>query len=377
MKNSLIAYIFLLLSTLTFGDEYSLDTFGPVLEIGVTRFRGKELFVKSENGSYKLILDGKEVEVQRGKVSKIAHKNSKFIYKDTEYSKIEIRKADIFALLALSKDGKRYSRYRGEFLLKSINFQIMPINLVQAEEYLYSVVPSEIGYNFEPEAIKAQAIAARSYLYHSLLSKKYNYCDLLDTVDSQVYLGFDRENGKITELVNETANLIMVYNGEAINALFHSTSGGRTANNEDVWPNGTPLPYIRSVVDKGNGDESPRQTWEFTISKKDLSKKIGFTVNKIEIVERVDGRVKYIMLRGSNKSKKVTGNEFRSILGYNKLFSTMFSVKDIGSSFYFKGNGSGHGLGMPQWSANGMAKKGKKYEEILKYYYSGVDIEKI
>ncbi len=376
MKNSLIAFIFLFLSAFAFGDEYSLNTFGPVLEIGITRFKGKELFVKSENGSYKLLLDGKEVEVGAGKVSKVAYKNGNFIYGNKEYTKIEIKKADIFALLSISKDGQKYSRYRGEFVLKSLNSQIMPINMVQAEEYLYSVVPSEIGYSFEAEAIKAQAIAARSYLYHSLLSKKYNYCDLLDTVDSQVYLGFDRENDKITELVNETSNLIMVYDGKAINALFHSTSGGRTANNEDVWPAGTPLPYIRGVADKGNGDESPRQLWEFTISKKDFSKKVGFTVNKIEIVERVDGRVKYAMLKGS-KNTKVTGNQLRSYIGYNKLFSTMFSVKDTGNSFYFKGNGSGHGLGMPQWSANGLAKKGKKYDEILKYYYSGVSIEKI
>ncbi len=201
MKNSLIAFIFLFLSAFAFGDEYSLNTFGPVLEIGITRFKGKELFVKSENGSYKLLLDGKEVEVGAGKVSKVAYKNGNFIYGNKEYTKIEIKKAGIFALLSISKDGQKYSRYRGEFVLKSLNSQIMPINMVQAEEYLYSVVPSEIGYSFEAEAIKAQAIAARSYLYHSLLSKKYNYCDLLDTVDSQVYLGFDRENDKITELV--------------------------------------------------------------------------------------------------------------------------------------------------------------------------------
>lgn len=376
MKNSIIAFVFLFLSAFTFGDEYSLNTFGPVLKIGITRFKGKELFVKSENGSHKLLFDNKVVEVEAGRVSKITYKNGKFHYGNNEYSQVEIIKTDIFALFALSKDGKNYSRYRGEFLLEGIDNQIMPVNLVQAEEYLYSVVPSEIGYSFETEAIKAQAIAARSYLYHSLLSKKYSYCDLLDTVDSQVYLGYDRENDKITELVNETANLIMVYDGKAINALFHSTSGGRTANNEDVWPVGSPLPYIRGVADKGNGDESPRQNWEFTISKKDLSKKVGFTVNKIEIVERVDGRVKYVMLKG-NQNKKVTGNQLRSYLGYNKLFSTMFSVKDTGSSFYFKGNGSGHGLGMPQWSANGLAKKGKKYDEILKYYYSGVSIEKI
>lgn len=376
MKLILTIIIFSYANLFAFSNEYSLEIFGPELKIGITRLQGKEIFVNSENGRYSLIFDGVENIKTEGSISHLIYTRDGIIYNNKSYNKVEIKKVDIFTLLNFSKDGKNYSRYRGEFVLEYRNNMILPINLVRAEEYLYSVVPSEIGLSFHEEAIKAQAVAARTYMYHSLLNKKYTYCDMLDTVDSQVYLGYDREHSKITELVNETANEIMLYNGLAINALFHSTSGGRTANNEDVWTSGTPLPYIRAVNDKGNGDESPRQNWNFSISKKELSNIFGFNVSKIEVSDRVDGRAKYVKVIGS-KTIKITGNELRRRLGYTKIFSTLLNIKDNGNSIYFSGHGSGHGLGMPQWSANGMAKKGKKYHEILKYFYTGIEIKKI
>lgn len=372
---TLVSFIFCVF--FIFADDYSLDdTFGPVLEIGITRLKGNELYVTAENGRYELLLDNERVTKNKGEISVLKYNKGKIIYAGKNYNRVEVKKKDVFSLLSLSTNGSKYLRYRGEFLLKYRDNTILPINRVHAEEYIYSVVPSEIGYKFEDEAIKAQAIAARTYLYHSLLSKKYDYCDLLDTVNSQVYYGYDRENSRITELVNETSNLVMFYGGKAINALFHSTSGGKTANNEDVWPSGTPLPYIRSVEDKDNGNDSPRQNWNYTVSKSELSKKFGFKVSKITVTSRVDGRVKYVKITGA-KTITITGNQLRSKVGYTKIFSTMLTIKDKGNSFYFEGHGSGHGLGMPQWSANGMAKKGKTYKEILEYYYTGISIERI
>lgn len=376
MKLIMLIFVCIYINLLAFSKEYSLDIFGPKLRIGITRLQGKELFVNSENGRYSLILDGREKIKEQGSVSRLIYRGDKIIYNQNSYNKVEIKKTDIFTLLSLSKDGKNYSRYRGEFMLEYRNNMILPINLVRAEQYLYSVVPSEIGISFHDEAIKAQAVAARTYMYHSLLSKKYSYCDMLDTVDSQVYLGYDREHPRITKLVNETANEVILYNGLAINAFFHSTSGGRTANNEDVWTSGTPLSYIRAVDDRGNGDESPRQNWEYTISKRKLSDIFGFNVRKVEISDRVDGRAKYVRITGS-RSITITGNELRRRVGYTKIFSTMFNITDNGNTLKFRGHGSGHGLGMPQWSANGMAQRGKKYQEILKYFYTGVEIKKI
>jgi stage II sporulation protein D len=378
MRFNPVSFILLILflSAYAFGDEYSLDTFGPVLKVGITRLQSKKLYVNSENGRYTIILDGKELVKESGDKSCFEYKNGEINFENSSYKKVELKKKDVFSLLSFSKNDENYSRYRGEFVLEYKDNMIFPINFIQAEEYLYSVVPSEIGYKFYPEAIKAQAVAARSYLYHSLLKKRYNYCDLLDTVDSQVYLGYDKENSRINEFINETSNIIMVYNGEAINALFHSTSGGRTANNEDVWPRGTPLPYIRAVNDDGNGDESPRQNWNFSISKKEMSRIFGFTVKSIKVVETADKRVKKVRISG-DKTITITGNDLRKNVGYTKIFSTMFRIKDKDGRFYFDGHGSGHGLGMPQWSANGLAKKGKKYQEILKYYYTGVDLKQI
>ncbi len=352
------------------------DNFGSLLKIGITRFQGKAVSFRNETGAYSIIADGKEFINEKGNVVTFYISNGKIAYENNIYQNISLEKIDPQGIFSVSKDGKTHGRYRGNFELKIVSGNIMPINRVYAEEYLYSVVPSEIGNNFPDEAIKAQAVAARTYLYFNLGGAKYSYCDMLDNISSQMYLGYDREVAKINKLVNETFNEILVYNGKVIHAFFHSTSGGKTASNENVWPAGKPIPYLRSVDDSENGTISPRHSWILELTKNEFNKLAGFEVDKIDILEVGEGRVKYLELVGKIK-KKITGEELRRIIGVTKLNSTLFTLSETEDKYIFTGNGFGHGLGMPQYSAYTMAEKGKSYIDILTYYYTGVKLTKV
>ncbi len=352
------------------------DNFGSLLKIGITRFQGKAVSFRNETGAYSIIADGKEFINEKGNVVTFYISNGKIAYENNIYQNISLEKIDPQGIFSVSKNGKTYGRYRGNFELKIVSGNIMPINRVYAEEYLYSVVPSEIGNNFPDEAIKAQAVAARTYLYFNLGGAKYSYCDMLDNISSQMYLGYDREVAKINKLVNETFNEILVYNGKVIHAFFHSTSGGKTASNENVWPAGKPIPYLRSVDDSENGTISPRHSWILELTKNEFNKLAGFEVDKIDILEVGEGRVKYLELVGKIK-KKITGEELRRIIGVTKLNSTLFTLSETEDKYIFTGNGFGHGLGMPQYSAYTMAEKGKSYIDILTYYYTGVKLMKV
>lgn len=379
MRKVLSVFIVLLLCSFTvFADEFDFNNFGVNLKVGIKRMANSKVYVKAEQGAmiieYKSGSKLKKDIISSGKIVSLTYSGGKIRYNNNYVSEVKIFKKDMITLFALSKNKSKYSRYRGEFEFLVDGAKVLPINLIRAEEYLYSVVPSEIGFSFPDEAIKAQAVAARSYLYYSLKNKKFKLYDLEDSVTSQVYLGYDRESDKITKLINETENEVMLYEGKPINALFHSTSGGKTANSEDVW--GSEIPYLRAVNDKGNGAKSPRQNWSYSISKTEFSKKFGFTVKSIKIVEKKDGRAKKVQLSGSS-TKIIDGNTLRSKVGYSKIHSTMLEISSDSSKFYFKGHGSGHGVGMPQWSAYGLAEKGKDYEEILKYFYTGIKVSKL
>ncbi|TDT68637.1 stage II sporulation protein D [Hypnocyclicus thermotrophus] len=371
-----ILLFFILLSTFSFSFDYqlSLDTFGPLIRVGLKRFESNSIYIKSINGNLLIKYNNKTSILSKNDSIKITYYNNKIKILNSITNKIIIKKLDIISMFDISKNGKTYSTYRGELELLPHNNHILPINIVRTEEYLYSVVPSEIGFSFPDEAIKAQAVAARTYLFYSMKNKKFDLYDVEDGVTSQVYLGYNKENKRINDLINQTENQVITYNGKYINALFHASSGGYTANSEDVW--GSKIPYLRSVDDRKNDIESPRRHWSYKINKQDFSKLIGFKVSYIKIIEIKSKRAKKVKIIG-DKTITISGDKLRQIVGYSKIFSTMFTIKSSGNYFYFSGSGSGHGVGLPQWSAYTLAKKGKNYIEILKKYYQGVSIKSI
>lgn len=363
MKIKIIIMVLLLIFQFSFSKE---------LKVAVLSNSGKELFVKANNEieifSNGILLD-KKTDV------KFSISQSNISYNGKVYNEI-ILKPTNNDILTISKSGSKFDAYRGVFDLIVENGKIVPLNLIDLDQYLYSVIPSEIGKKFPEEAVKAQIVTSRSYAYYNTKKSKFKNYDLVDNVNSQVYKGVSAEDENINKLIDKTRNIVMTYNGEPINAIFHDDSGGYTANVEDVW-GGVPVDYLKAVDDTGNNEFSPRKNWSYTISKDKLRQIFGVYPTTIEL-EKKDNRIKNVMLKGDNKTVVVTGNEFRKKMGYTNIFSTVFDFVDGGNSIVFNGNGSGHGVGLSQWGAYGQAvNKSKKYDEILKYYFVGIKIEEL
>ena len=285
-----------------------------------------------------------------------------------------------------------YSKYGTIKLLHKESGQIEEISI---DEYLYGVISAEMPANYEEEALKAQAVAARTYTIYQISNnngkhKNADICD--DSTCCQAWISKEnrmkrwsdeeRENNwnKIKEAVNSTAGKIITYNNEAINAFFHSNSGGKTEIPSNVWIGGKDFPYLKSVETSGE-DAYTQYSSEVIISKTDLLEKLKKEYSDIQINFDENESIKILEYTQSGRIKtvkfgntEIAGTKVRSIIG---LKSTKFSIKIDGDNVIFSVIGYGHGIGMSQTGADSMAKQGKNYEEILKHFYTGVEITTI
>jgi len=265
--------------------------------------------------------------------------------------------------------------YRGRVLLVPRNGGLTAINYVDLEQYLYSVLGAEMGGNWPQEALKAQAVAARTYALYKRQNNSGELFDLGDDQNSQVYPGVSGESSGTQAAVNATAGQVLTYNGQVILAVFHSSSGGHTENVEDVWDN--PLPYLRGVPDFDRG--SPVFEWTKTFSASDLSNRIS-GVGQISSMtpERTSafGSVITMKVVGNGGTRVVSGEDIARALG---LRSTRFRVNRNGSSgnFVVSGRGFGHGVGLSQWGAYNLANSGYNYQQILAHYYRNTTLARI
>ena len=254
---------------------------------------------------------------------------------------------------------------------------------ISVNDYLIGVVAAEMPSEFEIEALKSQAVAARTYLINKGKCQLYNGSDICtDSTHCQAYKSYEnlkkqwgndfRKNyKKIASAVYETKDEIMVYENQPISAVFHSTSSGRTENSEDVWSK--TVPYLRSV-ESSDDINSPKYLSEVKISIKEFKNKlsekykIDFSDTLIGDITRTEGgSVDYILIGNTS----FRGTEIRSIFSLN---SANFTIDVKNDDVIFTVYGYGHGVGMSQYGANFMAKSGYNYVEILKKYYSGIDI---
>ena len=258
--------------------------------------------------------------------------------------------------------------YRGRLLIMPTDEGITAINYVDIEHYLYSVVGGEMIPSWPLEALKAQAVSARSYaLYHREKTADKIY-DVGDNTFWQMYRGVEDEYVSTQEAVNETAGQILAHDGSVIEAVFHSSSGGHTENVEDVWQE--PRPYLRAVRDYDQ--EAPVYQWTEVFTLADISQLIDGVGNVLSIVpteKTPHGRVRSLKITGDQGEKSVTGAEFRTALS---LRSTLFSIQPMtgSSTFQVEGRGFGHGLGLSQYGAYAMAGQGATYQDILRHYYT-------
>ena len=257
------------------------------------------------------------------------------------------------------------------------------IEKIPLENYVMGVLSGEMPTTFPMEALKAQAVAARTYVLRKIEYAKNQEYDVVDTVTNQVYYS----NGELKERwkteYNEKINLIqkavletkgeyLTYQGQIVNAFFFSTSTGYTENCEEVFQEN--LPYLRSVKSDWEKDISPvfEDSKTFTIQefyeKLNLDSNFNFSIQVTKTTST--GRVKEIQING----KLFLASDVTKALG---LRSSFFEITKNDNQIIVHTKGFGHGVGMSQYGAYGMAKNGSNYQEILKYYYQGVDIKKI
>ena len=304
-------------------------------------------------------------------VTKVKNKITKTITKDVTYEKI-------------NKDSPMISVYKVDE---------NKVEKMDIEEYLYGVLSSEMPSTFDEEALKSQAIAARTYVIYKLenniTSGHKNATVCTNSAHCQAYTSYDKleqikgekwiksDYIKVKKAVDDTKGQIITYEGKVIVPLYFSTSSGKTENSKDVFS--TQYPYLVSV-DSPYDKSSPKYSTTYSISKSKFIKyiknsypKVSISLDKlnkeINILNRTDGGcVKTIQVGNI----KITGTEIRKILNLN---SANFSISYDNDEINFDVKGYGHGVGMSQWGAEGMAKKGYKYYDILFHYFKGTDIK--
>ncbi len=266
--------------------------------------------------------------------------------------------------------------YRGAIWLKPVSTgaetSFQAINLIDLEDYLLSVVPSEMPTSWHIEAVKAQSIAARSYAVANYWKNEKDNYDLKDTTDDQVYLGVESETATGNQACDETSGVVLKHNQRVISAFFHSTSGGATEVGENVW--GKEIPYVQSVVDYD--DNSPHFSWQRRFSvdqaEKTFGLKTGSLLNIHPFWKVASNRVKQAAVVSTDNTTIVTGERLRQLF---KLPSSIFNVSFEDNNYIFAGRGFGHGLGMSQYGARTLAESGYNAAQILSYYYRDVSVE--
>jgi stage II sporulation protein D len=295
--------------------------------------------------------------------------------------------------------------YRGAVIVISDGGNAVSlINALHIEDYLRGVVPLEIGSlsETELEALKAQTITARTYTYKKMSQNEDKPFDLASTVADQVYGGANAEAPAPDMAIRATKDLILAYNDEIVNAYYHSTCGGKTANVEDVW-GGAPVPYLKSRSDTDkNGKAYCSQggtafKWTESWGMSQLSNIIkqhadegnlfpsysGGTLRRIEVRERFEcGRVKTVAIATSARQYTTSGEKARLILRRNAsrqiLRSSNFNNASIANGeITISGTGYGHGVGMCQVGAIARARAGENFEQILRAYYTDIAVRTV
>lgn len=264
--------------------------------------------------------------------------------------------------------------YRGRLSIVIDAGMLTVINSLGLEAYLFGLINHEISSKWPLDAVKAQAVAARTYAYLKLESNKDNPYHLESTVIDQVYGGSGMEDERARKAVRETEGEMLYYGNEPARTFYHSSCGGKTEAAENVW--GSNFPYLKTVDDEFCAD-APNYFWSHESTFDSIHAAIkgegySFTENNdIRVIERSEsGRVLTMIISGV----ELSGTKFRQLIGYGTIKSTMFEFEEKGGSVIFSGSGSGHGVGMCQWGAKGMAEKGHSYRQILDHYYPGTDV---
>jgi stage II sporulation protein D len=257
---------------------------------------------------------------------------------------------------------------------------VLVVNELQLEEYLVGLINCEISSAWPIEAVKAQAVIARTYALNRKQARSTSFYHLESSVIDQVYDGCEIEDSRARRGVYDTAGEVLSYQGAVIQAFYHSNCGGKTEASENVW--GKRLPYLAGV-DCRYCLTSNSSAWELKISLQELEERLksaGYKVNGVSDVRpgarNNRGRLKNVVVVSPRNEISLTGDQFRKAIGYGVIKSTNFTVLVEKGEAGFSGLGNGHGVGLCQWGTKQRALDGFGYDEILSYYYPGIDLIK-
>ncbi|MDW7674568.1 MAG: stage II sporulation protein D [Bacillota bacterium] len=301
----------------------------------------------------------------------------------------------MIGLLLKEEEGEEVVEWEGPEI-RLLMHETGEIVTIPLEEYLVGVIAGEMPAAFELEALKAQAVAARTYTVKKMkagINDKHPEADICDDPNHcQAWLsneemqqrwgltGYTSYKRKIQKAVSETRGLILTHNGQLIEPVYHSTSGPQTENSEDVWQQA--IPYLRSVPCEWD-KESPRYQEQKTIAWDTLDRLLGtsLTAQPVSTLANSPNIIKITKSTQTGRagtvrvgSTELQGTKFRSLLGLN---STNFDIAVSANGVTFTTTGYGHGVGMCQYGANGQAKEGRGFADILTYYYTDVKVMKM
>lgn len=260
------------------------------------------------------------------------------------------------------------------------------IGLVDLENYIVGVVSSEMPTSWPVETLKAQAVTARSYLLSTKKERKRLHFDVDADVFDQVYRHTNAESQaslvNVRKAVRATAGEVLTLNGKVLKSFYHSHCGGQTASAKKVWGAGNDAGQVQDPSCALSLNAKEGKTWVYRISKEELERKLQsyFKTQETVLFQVAELRADsghgrtidipiHLVTQGQPRKKHMNGNEFRGLIGFDKLKSMNFKVQDLGRDWVFSGNGYGHGVGLCQWGSRRLGQHGLSYQEILNHYY--------
>ncbi len=297
---------------------------------------------------------------------------------------LESRNAKLAAAILFVRGGPsavdpvKYSQktYRGLMKFLSNEEGWLTVNVLPIEEYLAGTLAAEMNSDWATEALKAQAVASRTYALQLARRPKNPNYDLVGTIEDQVYSGADAETKRVREAIEATRGQYLSRGSGPARIFFHARCGGKTEPEDRVW-RGDKSHHV--TVGCPYCQKHPLE-WKYSIDYASFFQALkvpkALLPPKLVALDRSPtGRITSLKLEAGGNSRLLDGNTLRSLLGYQRLKSTHFQWKTAGGQIHFTGKGSGHGVGMCQWGASFLAKQGKSYRDILSHYYPQLTVE--
>ena len=371
MKKILLLAIFLVLLPLNIFAKEDYDKID--IKVGKSLSAGESLKVKSKSNLKVVTSDEQVINNTNNKEINIKFDGKNINLNGKNFNLNNFPQNGAFLI---SSDSPIYvdkikRNYGGAISFRVNNKKLDIVNRVDMDEYLKGVLPKEMSPSFPMESLKAQALCSRSFAinnYNKFIKNGYN---LDDTTRSQVYYGKDVEEKTTNKAVEETIGQVIKYDGKVAETIFCASSGGYTVASSEAW-GGNSVPYLISKEDPYSV-----HPWKYELKNSDLKKLNLSDVFSVSLDYNNSNRVNNLTFSTSKGDVKIKATDFRKKIGNTIIKSTLFDVNVIGNKVFVSGKGYGHGVGMSQYGAVEMAKKGSNYKDIIEFYFPGTNIEKI